>query len=170
MDIIEKYKVLIREDIVCSNLKVNHLEKIINNYSVNIICCEFNNEKDLEKHWKGIVDNVAIHIQAKLNKTIELYNVYVVFFNEEISSELRCKIEQDRYSSRKIVFEVKMPDSIEKIEKLLEDKLFSFFVEESEKCLKLDEKLKAINNELYKHIDSIETIDDTILDEIISIL
>ena len=48
-----------------------------------------------------IVDNVVLYVQSNLEKYIELYNVYVIFFMNNIDEQLVSRIEQDKYSSKK---------------------------------------------------------------------
>ncbi|MCC5423388.1 hypothetical protein, partial [Clostridium botulinum] len=55
---------LLKEDIICENFKIFHLEKDLSNYVVNIICCQFNSQDDLKNYWREVVNNVAMYIQS----------------------------------------------------------------------------------------------------------
>lgn len=170
MKIKEDYVDLIKEDISCDNVKIFHFEKELGNYCANIICCQFDTEKDLKMFWKEIIDNVAVYIQAKLSEIIELYNVYVIFFAQKIDEKLLYIIEQDKYSSRKIVIQKKIPDSITELKEMLENRLFKFSSEKSQECFQLDKQLKDYNKKFYNFIKDIENIDDEILNVAIEIL
>lgn len=172
MELIGKYIDLIKEDITCDYLDIRHFQKKSNDYKINIICCEFKDENDLLKYWKKIIDNVAIYIQTDLEKIIELYNVYVIFFVENITKELLYIIEQDKYSSRKIVINSKMPSDKEELIDIVENRLFKFSIEENEENIMLDIILKEYNEEFYKFINKINIgkIDDIVLNRAIDIL
>lgn len=166
---------LIKESIECDSLKIVCFEEKIKNdnkkeYAINIICCAFNNEKDLNDYWKTIVDNVALHVQSKLENIIELYNVYIIFFIEEINEQLVYKIEQDKYSSRKIVIKRAMPISEEELKGIVSKRLFYFDIEKSENEFSISEILNNYENEFYEYIDSKEVIKDEDIDELVGIL
>ena len=170
MQIIEDKAEFITQDIPCENMKIYHFEKNLGKYCANIICCQFDSEEELAVFWKEIIDNIAINIQAKLNETIELYNVYVIFFAEKIKEKLLYLIEEDKYSSRKIVIKKRMPDSRTELIELLENRLFKFSIEKPEECLPLYKRLKDYNEEFYDFIKDIENINDETLDATIGIL
>ncbi|OCB00112.1 ABC-three component system middle component 1 [Clostridium beijerinckii] len=172
---IDKDIELIKENIEFRNLRVSHFEEKIKNnnkkeYVLNIICCDFNNEKDLNDYWKVIVDNVALHVQSKLENIIELYNVYIIFFIEEINEQLIYEIEQDKYSSRKIVIKKAMPMLEEELEDIVSNRLFYFDIEKSEDNFSISETLKNFGKEFYEYIDSKDSIKDEDIDEIANIL
>jgi hypothetical protein len=166
---------LIKENIECDSLRVLHFEKKIKNnnrkeYALNIICCAFDNEKDLNDCWEIIVDNVALHVQSKLENIIELYNVYMIFFIEEINEQLVYKIEQDKYSSRKIVIKKAMPMSEEELKDIVSKRLFYFDIEKSENDFSISEILKNCEKKFYGYIESKDLIKDEDIDEIVNIL
>lgn len=152
MKVINKYKEKILENIKEDEVNIVHLQKNLGGYCANIICCEFTNDNVLDEYWQKIVDNVAINIQTVLNENIELYNVYIIFFIKEIKAELIYKIEQDKYSSRKIIIEDSMSKSEIDLIETINDRLFKFNVDNSKINLNLDEKLKNIDNSLYEII------------------
>ncbi|MBV4438457.1 ABC-three component system middle component 1 [Clostridium tyrobutyricum] len=166
---------LIKENIDCDNLRVCHFEEKVENknkkeYELNIICCTFNKEEDLNNYWKRIVDNVALYVQSKLEKTIELYNVYIIFFIEEINEQLLYKIEQDKYSSRKIVIKKAMPMSEEELKDIVNKRLFYFDIEKSQNNFSISEILMNSEKEFYEYLDSKDSIKDDDIDEIVDIL
>lgn len=166
---------LIKENIECDRIKIVHFEEKIKNnnrkgYELNIICCSFDNEQDLKDYWKTIVDNVALYVQSKLEKVIELYNIYIIFFIDEINEELLYKIEQDKYSSRKIVIKKAMPMSEEELNEVVSKRLFYFNIEKSANDFSIVEILKNCEKEFYEYIDSKDLIKDEDIDEIVNIL
>lgn len=175
MNVISKDIELIKENIECNNLRVYHFEEKIkcNNkgeYKVNIISCEFSNEKDLSDNWKMIVDNVALYVQSKLEKYIELYNVYVIFFMNKIDEQLVSRIEQDKYSSRKIVIKSGMPETTEEIESVISNRLFYFDIEKVDKFFSISDILSKNEKKLYECLKNKESIKEEDIDEIVEIL
>lgn len=169
MIFINEYENLIKNDITCNYLEIKHFIDNSNNYRINIICCEFKDKSALKENWRGIIDNIAFYIQTKLEKLIELYNLYVIFFIEDIDKELIYCIEQDRYSSRKIVLTQKMPKDDEILIKLIKDRLFKVYVEEINESIELDKIVEDYNRDFYKCISNIKSseIDEEFLENII---
>ncbi len=166
---------LIKENIECDRVKVVRFEEKIKNYNrkeykLNIICCSFDNEQDLKDYWRIIVDNVALYIQSKLEKVIELYNVYIIFFIDDINEELLYKIEQDKYSSRKIIIKKAMPESEEKLKSVVSKRLFYFNIEKAVNNFSILEILNNFEKEFYEYIDSRDLLKDENIDEIVNIL
>ena len=175
MNVISKYIELIKENIECNNLRVYHFEEKIkcNNkgeYTVNIISCEFSSEKDLGDNWKMIVDNVALYVQSNLEKYIELYNVYVIFFMNNIDEQLVYRIEQNKYSSRKIVIKSDMPENTEEIESIISNRLFYFNIEKADSFFSIADILSKNERKLYECLKNKESIKEEDIDEIVEIL
>lgn len=175
MNVISKDIELIKENIECNNLRVYHFEEVIKfknkkEYKVSIICCEFGNEKDLNDNWNMIVNNVALYVQSNLEKYIELYNVYVIFFINEIDEQLISRIEQDKYSSRKIVIKSDMPETIEEIEAIINKRLFYFNIEKSDEVFSISDILSSSERELYEYLNNKESVKEEDIDEIVDIL
>lgn len=161
----------LKEDILCSNFEIKHFKKEMTEYYSNIICCEFLTEDQLRKYWKVVVNNVAIHIQAKLNQRIEIYNVYILFFCKDVSNEIINIIEQNKYSSRKIIIKQSMPKNLEEIEEIIEGRLFKLKFDDSKnKKVLIHEWVKDINKEFYDTITKTEEIDENILESILKTL
>jgi hypothetical protein len=58
----------------------------------------------LEKNWRKISNFIALNFQNNLENEFERWNIYVFFLNaKKVSNELKYKIENDTFSSRKIV-------------------------------------------------------------------
>lgn len=110
-------KTLLNSSIKCWTKK----EKEFNIYCFSV---EVENEKVLEEVWEEITNSIAIHFQTKLPKDIEVWNIYVAFMVSGIvSKELKYQVEQDKFSTRKLVFECITEK--EKIPETIERKLFS---------------------------------------------
>jgi ribosomal protein S17E len=54
--------------------------------------------------WRKISEEIALKYQSKLETVFEKWNLYVIYVTSDIASkELKNKIENDKFSSRKIV-------------------------------------------------------------------
>jgi hypothetical protein len=81
----------------------NDKEKFI----TNIFIVTLTDENVLSKIWENLIAKIAFHYQSNLEKEIELWNIYVIFFieNQIEQKELKYKIENDHYCARKIVID-----------------------------------------------------------------
>lgn len=96
----------------------------IKGYERWVICCDIENKIILEEIWKGISEEVAIDIQIGLEDIISRMNIYILYFVENIrDAMLKAKIENDKFSSRKIVIPKRMPDESE-LTTFVEQRLF----------------------------------------------
>ncbi|ACL74452.1 ABC-three component system middle component 1 [Ruminiclostridium cellulolyticum] len=97
-------------------------------YPVRIICAfPLGN---LEDNWKSLNDAISFKLQAQIHNTVERYNIYLLIFELNISTELRRIIESDRYCCRKIVLPESMPENDNTLENLVENRLF-YFIEQT---------------------------------------
>lgn len=163
---------LIKENIDCEDVRIYHFCKDINNvnkenYSLNIICCEFKYLEDLKSNWNTLSENVALYIQSKLEKVIELYNIYIIFFTTEIDDNLFYEIEQDKYSSRKIIINSSMPWFEEEVKACINQRLFKFCIEGAQHDFCLDNEIKKYDEEFYNYIKTNEITEES-LDKIIN--
>jgi len=102
-------------------------------YDLYIFTVVIEDQDELIQNWKDISSDIAIHFQGGLENDIEIWNIYILFlvFNS-VDSEVRYLVEQNKYSSRKLVIEdVERPLSEKDIENLIKDKLFSITVKPS---------------------------------------
>lgn len=111
-------------------------------------------ETELNNIWKRVTADIALYFQSELELDIEIWNIYIVFIcKNSISKELKYKIEQNKYSTRKLVMErVKFPLSIKDIHSILDKKLFNIEIENRlEVCdeTSLHKLIKEHNEELY---------------------
>ncbi|OMP74733.1 ABC-three component system middle component 1 [[Flexibacter] sp. ATCC 35208] len=66
------------------------------------------NEEELKNIWETISNFIAINFQAKIKDQFSKWNIYLFFqIQENIGDDLKYKIENSTFSSRKIVIEGK---------------------------------------------------------------
>lgn len=77
------------------------------NWRISVFLAHTKTNQDLEKYWEAISNSIAAIYQSVLVKKedeFERWNIYVVFLSKEnVEKELKFKIENDKFSSRKIV-------------------------------------------------------------------
>jgi len=127
-------------------------------YNIYIFQVVVNDEIELEQCYETIAASIATEFQINLEKTIEKWNIYLVFeCLNQISEELKGKIEQDKYSSRKMVwdslkeYEIGVKEYIE--ERLLYLRIDSREMKSSDESSLLD-KIKNVDLDLYEAITS----------------
>ncbi|WP_242449393.1 ABC-three component system middle component 1 [Bacillus thuringiensis] len=132
-------------------------------YNINIFTVVLKENMELELFWEELTNSIAFHFQSELEKNIEIWNVYVVFFVEAaVDKELKYEIEQDKYSSRKIVydcFETHNKDVDFEIKCVLDNKLFGFQLQQVETQNKdtihlrsVEDVVKEMDMKLYQII------------------
>lgn len=73
-------------------------------YRCHAFIIELDDVHILESEWELYKSEIALYFQAELKIDIEIWNIYLFFIvNGEVSREIKYKIEQDKYSCRKIV-------------------------------------------------------------------
>lgn len=72
---------ILKDNILDSKCKIVHLKRRTQGYFIHIVCCQFSDEQSLEKNWEELINNVANAIQKNLKELIEIFNIYVLFFN-----------------------------------------------------------------------------------------
>lgn len=151
----------LKDNIIDDNCKITYLKRRTQNYFIHIVCCQFSDLESLKKNWKELVNNVSEVVQKKLKDLIEIYNVYIIFFQPQAKESLIYNIEQNKFSSRKIVLTENMPDDDKKLGQIINSKLFNLEIEKensNQSCfidgmdflINLDEKKSEI--ELKKYI------------------
>lgn len=71
-------------------------------------------ENLMQKTWRKISNAIAVYFQSTLEEDFGKWNTYIFYkINKEIGKELKYKIENDTFSSRKILVESEIsPDNI----------------------------------------------------------
>ena len=125
-----------------------------NGYSKHFVCCQLKSVEILLGEWESIVQEVAMEIQSVRELMIERMNVYLILFVPgKLVPSAKRMIENDRYSSRKIVVEYSErsytdQELLEFVkEKFLSIELADENIEEPGSFSKL---LESIDNKLYK--------------------
>lgn len=126
-------------------------------YNIYIFLVIVEDELELEKIYDTIAASIATEFQINLSRKIEKWNIYLIFESRNIISEnLKFKIEQDKYSSRKIVWDLLGEKEIGNKE-FLDDRLFNLSINKDLK--KVDEKkslldtIKKCDIDLYKTLE-----------------
>lgn len=76
----------LKDNILSDECRIVYLKRKTNEYFINIICYQFSDEEELKANWGEVVNNVADIIQKKLEEVIEIFNVYIIFFQEEVDT------------------------------------------------------------------------------------
>ncbi|HCQ90859.1 MAG TPA: hypothetical protein DIU45_15475 [Clostridium sp.] len=170
MNLNEKNLLKLYEDIEEDYVKIFHFIKELEGYSANIICCGFSKKEHFNNYWKSIVNNVAMYVQANVSNRIEAFNIYIIFFVDGVDSNSVYKVEQDRYSSRKIVIDMNMPDNINEIEQIIEERLFECSIEIIYKEPVIERFIEKSFRNLYRYLLANEKINIDNLDSVIEIM
>lgn len=128
---------ILKDNILDSKCRIVHLKRRTQGYFIHIVCCQFSDEQSLEKNWEEIINNVANAIQKNLKELIEIFNIYILFFQPECDAVMAYQIEQNKFLSRKLVMEQQMPEENEKLELILSEKLFDLNIEMDNKASEL---------------------------------
>jgi len=84
-------------------VSISH-RKVKISHDVHVFIVEVQNEELLSEIWKRLRDYIAVYFQNTMESDFERWNLYLIYVcRDEISKELKYKIENDRVSSRKIV-------------------------------------------------------------------
>lgn len=118
--------------------------------TVSVFSFIFESENMLNQNWESITGTIASYYQSKLEekgKDFERWNIYILFIvKEEVSTQLKYKIENDKFSSRKIVQD-KMFNTITKdsISQLIWEHIVNSDLDIS------DDKTKQSRNSIYSN-------------------
>ncbi|WP_338543011.1 ABC-three component system middle component 1 [Paenibacillus tundrae] len=94
------------DDSPINYLQVDVWSKSEKNYDCYVFVYHCNNVEDLEASWQYFSNDIAVRFQSKLQKPIEIWNIYLVFIvRDVVLKEVKYKIEQDKYSCRKVVID-----------------------------------------------------------------
>lgn len=80
-----------------------HLDDINVKISVFFVLTNSSSLRESES-WKKISEEIALKYQTKLETVYEKWNLYIIYITSDITpKELKNKVENDKFSSRKIV-------------------------------------------------------------------
>lgn len=77
--------------------------------NIPIILVQFKNLKDLEIFWKELNSLITAEYLIKLENDFSKWNSYVFFITAPVSKSLKYEIENNKFSTRKIVIEMETP-------------------------------------------------------------
>lgn len=122
------------------------------------------NSTILEKNnlWQKISEEIALKFQPKLESVYEKWNLYIIYVTDDkVSKELKNKIENDKFSSRKIVednFSKELNES-EENELIIQHITNSDLKEIVDKTEEVNvQKYVPINTDLWKLLDREEKV------------
>lgn len=139
-----------------------------NKYKFYVFSCYYNDEKELKAHFKAINDIIAFDFQSNLLLDVEKWNLYIFFFvGDVISHELKTSIEQNKYATRKILYDnMGKEPLIEQIEGIILDKLFRLELspeelKHEEYNISLHDIIKQKDSFLINSIEEVASIQDS---------
>jgi hypothetical protein len=102
-------------EILEENFPQQKFELYEGNYggSINAFFIKSSNEKLLNDTWEKIRNMIGVYFQSKLESEFDIWNIYLFYITDDVSKELKHRIEHDTISSRKIVIDsaTQMSDS-----------------------------------------------------------
>lgn len=126
------------------------LNTLHDNYA-HIFVCEMKDEKDLVENWNNIVNLIAVYVQSEVENLLQRSNFYIWFFcSGKITPDVRKKIEDDTFSSKKyVVVEEGLKSEEERIE-TIEKRIFSYGYANQNLCGKMIQKVVMKNFRTFK--------------------
>ena len=77
--------------------------------TISVFTFYFEQSSDLHDHWKNMTNAIAAYYQAEFeeeDKAFERWNIYLFFLvKEPVRTQLKVRIENNKFSSRKIVLD-----------------------------------------------------------------
>lgn len=101
-------------------------------YNIHMLSAVYETAEQLISNYESVRDYVAMFFQSDtLELDIERWNMYeFLFVKQEIGEEIKQKVEQDKFSTRKFVFDGIIEDITEEfIKEVIIDELFTFDVQ-----------------------------------------
>lgn len=142
-------------DIINNSLSVENLKcwKYSKEYEIFIFTKVFENEEELINNWETINESIAIEFQSTLESDVSIWNLYLILFVQgNVKLERKLEIEQDKYSTRKIVKDNFILDTEKKF---IEEKLFNIDLGSQDREDKDSEKSLKDELSIFKDLDSL---------------
>ena len=136
------------------------LSKIEFGGTISVFSFVFGTESSLSDNWEFITSLIGAYYQSEFeneDNEFEQWNIYILFLVKElVSTQLKYKIENDKFSCRKIVQDKIVDVSDDRIHKFIEkhiiNKDLNRFTFENQEVS--DKSLNYVNNsEIYKLIE-----------------
>ena len=125
-------------------------------YNIYVFQLVAQNQEEIEKYYEKITASIAVDFQARLEKAIEKWNIYLIFeCREKVGWEIKEMVEHDKYAVRKLIWdEMKLENLYDK--EYIRSRLLYLDIDEriknSDEKISLMEKLKEKDGELYNII------------------
>jgi len=120
----------------------------------------YDNEQDLLANWEELNNTIAIDFQSTLEDEVAIWNLYLIFLvKEKVAIDHKYKIEQDKYSTRKIVEDMCLPNLTDQdIEQLINK--YILFTDLKIQDRELNNKKYTSDSQIYTTLKDIEKLDD----------
>ncbi|PEF43869.1 hypothetical protein CON22_24970 [Bacillus cereus] len=93
-------EILTSNNVMCIQCKPKDTD-----FNYYIFTCDIESEEELLLKYEVVNDTIALDWQSTLSKNIEKWNIYLFYFlKNEVSDKTRYMVEQNKYSTRKIVY------------------------------------------------------------------
>jgi len=87
-----------------SEISIEHYTTAFGEKAANVFHIKIDSEERLKNNWKQISNFIAMNFQRHLEDEFEQFNIYLFYDQASpVSKELKYNIENDLFSSRKIV-------------------------------------------------------------------
>lgn len=87
-----------------------------NGEPINCFLCRISSQETLEQTWSRVTSLIAAEFQTHLESDFEIWNIYLVFVcSFPVDRALQYRIENDRFSMRKIILQEPEDISIEQL-------------------------------------------------------
>jgi hypothetical protein len=138
-------------------------EKSLKEYKIYVFSIQIAKESDLIDVNDKLRDFIAIYFQSQLlEKMVEKWNIYqVIIVNEKVAPQIKQRIEQDKFATRKIVFS-DFPEKLNEVEvnKLISDEIFSFTITPTKTdIISLKDSISDEDKEVINLISEYKTLD-----------
>jgi hypothetical protein len=128
------------------------------------------NNNNLESNWKKINSALSELINEYLDSSFKKWNVYIIYVvTDLVSKELKYKIENNTFFARKIVennYSLELTD--ENIEKLISEHIM--FNDLQINLILQEQEEYSSESEIYQKLKDIDTINQTLIDDMLKSL
>lgn len=117
----------------------------------------------LKSTWTSFTKDIALYFQSSLEDEFECWNFYIVFLSSSsIPIKIKYEIENDKFSSRKIVVDdIKGSINETDIDRLIGNRIFNLEIKPTPSTNLKKEVSQLLDAKLYKYISGKELDDGT---------
>lgn len=160
---IEKREFFISEPTI-QGFQVTCWQRKQEKYNIHMFSAVYETADQLISNYESVRDYVAMFFQSDtLELDIERWNMYeFLIVKQEIGEEIKQQVEQDKFSTRKFVFDgIKKDITEEFIKEVIIDELFTFDVQKRTiGKVRVKTHLKNQHSEVMNFLDAHETGED----------